>query len=122
MLHGHWVRPGLPAGGVASVTLCGSRLRRPTESPARRFQVECGLGKKHKAKQKRQAAAQPKEGAAPDIVPAQPAPRIDTSQLRLRTWKRLLKQVTRASVVQCPAIRGAMCLCWCDLSAVDVMT
>ena len=122
MLHGQWVRPVLPAGVVASVTPCGSRLRRSSGSPARGVQVECGLGKKHKAKQKRQAAAQPKEDAAPDVAPAQPAPRIDTSQLRLRTWKRLLKQVTSATVVQCPAIRGAMCLCWCDLSAVHVMT
>jgi predicted RNA-binding protein with PIN domain len=86
------------------VSLCGSRLRRPTESPARRFQVECGLGKKHKPKQKRQAAAQPKEGAAPDIVPAQPAPRVDTSQLRLRTWKRLLKQHKQAQQPTAPKV------------------
>jgi predicted RNA-binding protein with PIN domain len=64
----------------------------------------CGLKKKHKPKQKRQTAVRPEEAAAQDTLPAQPAPRVDTSQLRLRTWKRLLKQQQQAQQPAAPKI------------------
>lgn len=93
MLHGGWARPGLRADPLAAAAANGALLALSGRSRVS-TSVVAGLKKKHKPKPKKQAAAKQEEVAAQDPVVAAPAPRINTSQFRIKTWKRLLKQVS----------------------------
>lgn len=95
MLHGGWARPGLRADSLTAAAASGSLLALTGRSQVS-TSVVAGLKKKHKPKPKQQAAAKQEEVAAQEPVIAAPAPRINTSQFRIKTWKRLLKQRDQA--------------------------
>lgn len=82
---------------LAAVAVRGS-LRNPSSRSVASSHIVAGLKRKHKPKPKKQPAAQQEEAAAAIATPVAPPARIDTSQFRIRTWKRLLKQVRSWSV------------------------